>query len=546
MKKLFIILTIFICANAVAQPVMSNALNPIFNKNLIIKDSLTVGDMENDATQNRIMVWDSINMKINYRQVTTLPSGAGATDLSFSGTSSPVTLNSSTGTDVTITAGTGISLSATGSDLTITSTSTPSLTATYVGYGDGSNLLTGEAAFTYDAVTNNRLTVDQYNMPTTTSGGVGVFYQNGVRLFHTGIGALTNRNIFAGTFAGNLTMSPSGNGFNSGIGYAALTSLTTGQRNTALGNESGVNITIGNNNTVIGADAGKVALGNNNTILGAYVNGTASMSNKLWIDGASSTLSSRPLIEGDFAADSLRINGLLKVRDVSLYNTDTVLTWNPLTKVIGYKLSSGGGGTFLKLDQTTPETIINGAPNFGGGVNVDNDFAINTDGRISEYGNAAPTDGKLLIGSTANGDFRQANLTATGSGIVVNGSNTINLVLDAGTYTPTLTNVTNVTGSTSASFQYMRVGNVVTVSGVLKIQPTAVNTNTELGISLPVASNFTDISNCGGNLGLGQSLGDAMVKGIIADTTNDRAAVVGQFQSTSDLYYSVQFQYVIK
>ncbi len=205
MKKLFIILTIFICANAVAQPVMSNALNPIFNKNLIIKDSLTVGDMENDATQNRIMVWDSINMKINYRQVTTLPAtsisepdkqiiygtGAGvtseagfeydasanklfttnlrvsdssylngskikyetmpvkdntqgrvlvvdsvtgmqeyrdantiggATDLSFSGASSPVTLNSSTGTDVTFTAGGINTFSATGSDLTITAT----------------------------------------------------------------------------------------------------------------------------------------------------------------------------------------------------------------------------------------------------------------------------------------------------------------------------------------------------------------------------------------------------------------------------------------
>ena len=205
MKKLFIILTIFICANAVAQPVMSNALNPIFNKNLIIKDSLTVGDMENDATQNRIMVWDSINMKINYRQVTTLPATsisepdkqiiygtgagvtseagfeydasanklfttnlrvsdssylngskikyetmpvkdntqarvlvvdsvtgmqeyrdastiAGATDLSFSGASSPVTLNSSTGTDVTFTAGGINTFSATGSDLTITAT----------------------------------------------------------------------------------------------------------------------------------------------------------------------------------------------------------------------------------------------------------------------------------------------------------------------------------------------------------------------------------------------------------------------------------------
>jgi len=46
------------------------------------------------------------------------------TDLSFSGASSPVTLHSSTGTDVTVTAGTGISLSATGTDIVITNTVT--------------------------------------------------------------------------------------------------------------------------------------------------------------------------------------------------------------------------------------------------------------------------------------------------------------------------------------------------------------------------------------------------------------------------------------
>lgn len=43
------------------------------------------------------------------------------TNLSYSNTTSPVTLNSSDGTDVTFTAGTGITLSATGSNMTITS-----------------------------------------------------------------------------------------------------------------------------------------------------------------------------------------------------------------------------------------------------------------------------------------------------------------------------------------------------------------------------------------------------------------------------------------
>ncbi|MDW8231066.1 MAG: hypothetical protein RMJ33_14635, partial [Saprospiraceae bacterium] len=52
----------------------------------------------------------------------TLSASGGATDLSYSGSSSPVTLNSSTGADVTITAGTGITLSANSTNLTINAT----------------------------------------------------------------------------------------------------------------------------------------------------------------------------------------------------------------------------------------------------------------------------------------------------------------------------------------------------------------------------------------------------------------------------------------
>ena len=63
-----------------------------------------------------------------------------ATDLTFSGASSPVTLNSSTGTDVTITAGTGISLAATSTNTTITN-SAPDQTVSIT--GAGINVVTG-------------------------------------------------------------------------------------------------------------------------------------------------------------------------------------------------------------------------------------------------------------------------------------------------------------------------------------------------------------------------------------------------------------------
>lgn len=51
--------------------------------------------------------------------VTIAAASAAGTDLSYTGSSSPVTLNSSTGTDVTITEGTGITLAATSSNLTV-------------------------------------------------------------------------------------------------------------------------------------------------------------------------------------------------------------------------------------------------------------------------------------------------------------------------------------------------------------------------------------------------------------------------------------------
>ena len=62
----------------------------------------------------QVMKWDGSKWILGVDQT-----GAGSTDLTFSGTSSPVTLNSSTGSDVTFSAGTGITLSATSTNMTI-------------------------------------------------------------------------------------------------------------------------------------------------------------------------------------------------------------------------------------------------------------------------------------------------------------------------------------------------------------------------------------------------------------------------------------------
>ena len=98
----------------------------------------------------------------------------------------------------------------------------------------------------------------------------------------------------------------------------------------------------------------------------------------------------------------------------------------------------------------------------------------------------------------------------------------------AGTYTPTLTNVANIAASTAYACQYIRVGNVVTVSGQVDIDPTAAATYTELDISLPIASAFTATNQLGG---VGT---DYVVPcGVAADPANDRASLF--FASSADV-----------
>jgi len=112
----------------------------------------------------------------------------------------------------------------------------------------------------------------------------------------------------------------------------------------------------------------------------------------------------------------------------------------------------------------------------------------------------------------------------------------------SGTYTPTLTNTTNVALSTAQVSQYMRVGNVVTVSGFLLIDPTAAG-NTILGMSLPIASNFATQVEAGGTFYCHSGVSEG--GGILADATNNRVTL--NFMATSLIpnTYSYSFTYLV-
>jgi len=111
----------------------------------------------------------------------------------------------------------------------------------------------------------------------------------------------------------------------------------------------------------------------------------------------------------------------------------------------------------------------------------------------------------------------------------------------AGTYTPTLTNVTNLAASTAYSCQYIAVGNVVHVSGRADEDPTAAGL-CQLGISLPVASNIANANECAGAASAPGIAGQSAA--ILGDATNDRATMewIAVDTTSQAMYFSFMYR----
>lgn len=242
-----------------------------------------------------------------------------------------------------------------------------------------------------------------------------------------------------------------------------------------------------------------------------------------------------------------------------------VITGGNYAQFIRYpNATSGGiGGDFVIANQNKKIVL---STNFSGGFRQD--FSINSSGNLSgqslDTDNSAPvtsgttnvliSDNTGLIsrlasiniglggtgntsftayallagGTTSTGPLQQVSGTgSTGQVLTSNGAGALPTWEDAptsGTYTPSLRNGANVTASTAYQCQYMRVGNVVTVSGKVDIDPTSATTTTLLGISLPISSALPNDFECGGTAACG-AVSD-LYGAIRADTTNDEAQII--------------------
>lgn len=76
---------------------------------------------------------------------------------------------------------------------------------------------------------------------------------------------------------------------------------------------------------------------------------------------------------------------------------------------------------------------------------------------------------------------------------------TTNQLILSGTYTPTAAAVTNVdSATTNANTMYFRLGNVVAVAGLVTVNPTSGSADTELTLTLPIASSLSSAQQLAG------------------------------------------------
>lgn len=113
-------------------------------------------------------------------------------------------------------------------------------------------------------------------------------------------------------------------------------------------------------------------------------------------------------------------------------------------------------------------------------------------------------------------------------------------LISSGVYTPTWTIIANLDAITGFESMYMRVGDIVTVSGQIAIDPTAGAVVCRARATLPIASNLGSTADCMGVVG-SASFGEAGA--IIGDTTNDAADLFLLAVATSNHTCGFSFQY---
>jgi hypothetical protein len=158
----------------------------------------------------------------------------------------------------------------------------------------------------------------------------------------------------------------------------------------------------------------------------------------------------------------------------------------------GLVITAGTGGS-------VPWSSITGTPTTLSGYGITSPLDLAEGGTGADL---SATGAGVIVQATTGAALSSLGGTTTGDVLTWNGSAWVSAppagpTVASGVYTPTVTAISNVISSTPSQCQWMRVGNVVTVSGAVLIQGSLVS-QTEFELTLPVASVLTDPANVAG------------------------------------------------
>jgi hypothetical protein len=113
--------------------------------------------------------------------------------------------------------------------------------------------------------------------------------------------------------------------------------------------------------------------------------------------------------------------------------------------------------------------------------------------------------------------------------------------VDSGTYSPVLVGVTNIVDfGDSFDAQYMKIGNVVTVSGAVRPNATGISTLATFTMTLPFVGNFESVGDLGGTT----VSSNRTVGNISANIANNTAlfSIFTSVTSSPDLSFTLTYK----
>jgi hypothetical protein len=203
--------------------------------------------------------------------------------------------------------------------------------------------------------------------------------------------------------------------------------------------------------------------------------------------------------------------------------------------------ATGASGTYQKyIDFTAGGTLIarmlrgNGYSGYvGGGLNIDNydGFQVQLNALGGSGGTFNILGGNVLIGTT----------TDNGNKLQVNGNFNASNVL-SGTYAPNASSLSNYSNVSPLTAQYLRCGNVVTVSGSINVTPIATG-GASFALSLPISTNFANTQQAGGT-GISNITYEAALIYSVASSATVAFNLNTTYPSPHTIYYSFTYQIV--